>query len=108
MLNGAPDDRPVTLICGKTEDGCLAAEMLTGNGWRVEGIYPWHDGDLPPSLLHSKPVDSPVDQSALFAGRHHGNLQDARDYLAWEEALPAQIDPLLHRMWHDHLARVLA
>ena len=108
MLNGAPDDRPVTLICGKTEDGCLAAEMLTGHGWRVEGIYPWQDGDLPPSLLHSEPVDSPVDRSALFAGRHHGNLQDARDYLAWEEALPAQIDPLLHRMWHDHLARVLA
>ena len=108
MLNGAPDDRPVILICGKTEDGCLAAELLTGHGWRVEGIYPWQDGDLPPSLLHSGPVDSPVDRSALFAGRHHGNLQDARDYLAWEEALPAQIDPLLHRMWHDHLARVLA
>ncbi|MEC7237135.1 MAG: rhodanese-like domain-containing protein [Pseudomonadota bacterium] len=108
MLNGAPDDRPVTLICDRIEDGCHATKMLVSHGWQVEGIYPWRDGDLPPAQLASGATDSPIDQSALFAGRHHGNLQDARDYLAWEEALPAQIDPLLHRMWHDHLARALA
>ncbi len=47
----------------------------------------------------STTIDSPIEKSELFAGRHHGNLQDSRDYLAWEEALPDQIDPAIHQLW---------
>lgn len=108
MLHAAPDDGPVTLICDRRADGDEAANMLTRHGWQIDGLYSWQDGGLPPQLLEPADIDRPVDQSALFAGRHHGNLQDARDYLAWEEELPAQIDPLLHRMWHDHLTRALS
>ena len=39
-------------------------------------------------------LDLPLDEPALFAGRHHGVLQDARDYLAWEEDLPSEIDEI--------------
>ena len=45
-----------------------------------------------------------IDESALFAGRHHGNLQDSRDYLAWEEELPDQIDEPILAQWHRLLA----
>ena len=45
-----------------------------------------------------------IDESALFAGRHHGNMQDSREYLAWEEELPGQIDDPILQQWHRLLA----
>jgi hypothetical protein len=53
-------------------------------------------------------AETPVDESALFAGRHHGVLQDARDYLAWEEDLPDQIDPSISQMWTRFLRQTPA
>ena len=82
--------------------------MLAGSGWQIAGIHVWQDGAYPATALSSASISSPVDESALFAGRHHGNLQDARDYLDWEEALPDQIDQPLHILWQGHLARVLS
>ena len=46
-----------------------------------------------------------IDESALFAGRHHGNMQDSRDYLAWEEDLPDQIEPEILQDWTKRLDR---
>ncbi len=46
-----------------------------------------------------------MEKSLLFAGRHHGNMQDSRDYLAWEEALPEQIDQAILDRWHQLLGR---
>jgi rhodanese-related sulfurtransferase len=56
----------------------------------------------------SSTIDSPTEKSTLFAGRHHGNMQDSRDYLAWEEALPDQIDGEIRDLWFDHLKRTPA
>ncbi len=75
------------------------ANLLEQHGWKIAGIYSWTLDDIDPSQLQTAVLDAPIDQSALFAGRHHGNMQDSRDYLAWEEDLPEQIDPLLHQTW---------
>ena len=45
----------------------------------------------------------PIDQSALFAGRHFGVLKDAQDYLNWEENIPALIPLTIKNMWRDKL-----
>jgi rhodanese-related sulfurtransferase len=79
------------------------ANLLQQHGWKIAGIFDWVSADIEPDQLKTGVIDSPVDQSALFAGRHHGNLQDSRDYLAWEEALPEQIDQILHQTWLDLL-----
>lgn len=108
MLNDSPSDSQIILVCGSHAKGCEAAALLAGSGWQIAGIHVWQDGAYPATALSSASISSPVDESALFAGRHHGNLQDARDYLDWEEALPDQIDQPLHILWQGHLARVLS
>ncbi len=50
-------------------------------------------------------IESPIEKSVLFGGRHHGNMQDSRDYLAWEEALPDQIDPVIYQLWLQLLGK---
>ena len=111
MLNANPDegpgDGPVTLICEEMTEGSDAAGMLTACGWQVDGLYVWQDAGIPSEALLTGALDSPVDESALFAGRHHGNLQDARDYLAWEEDLPAQIDEVVHDLWRRRIEAAL-
>ena len=47
--------------------------------------------------------DLPMEKSLLFSGRHHGNMQDSIDYLAWEEGLPDQIDNIIHKLWLERL-----
>lgn len=79
------------------------ANLLEQNGWQIAGIYSWTTTEKCPDLIQSEAIDSPIDQSALFAGRHHGNMQDSRDYLDWEEALPEQIDQALHQKWLELL-----
>jgi len=81
------------------------ADLLTSRGWQVNGIYNWDSNECDQSELETSTIDVPTDQCALFAERHHGNMQDSRDYLAWEEALPEQIDQSILELWHRLLGR---
>lgn len=75
------------------------ADLLVQHGWQVTGIYSWNTGDIDQRNIHSTTIESPIDKSTLFAERHHGNMQDSRDYLAWEEELPDLIDREIHNLW---------
>jgi rhodanese-related sulfurtransferase len=57
------------------------------------------------SKIKTTSLESATEKSLLFAGRHHGNMQDSRDYLAWEEELPGQIDPIVHELWLELLGK---
>lgn len=81
------------------------AELLLSQGWHIAGIYHWNTNSIDQSEILTTTIDSPIDQCALFAGRHHGNMQDSRDYLAWEEALPEQIDQPFIKRWQQLLDR---
>ena len=94
-----PASDPVAIVGTSFEHGCEMAEHLAEQGWQVAGVHGWNGHTLDPEHLAFGAVRSPIDESALFAGRHHGNLQDSRDYLAWEEALPDQIDAQIHTLW---------
>jgi len=95
---------PVVIIGSDIAHAEDTAALLSAEGWNVEGIFVWDAARLDvarldPAEFVAGRVDAPVDESTLFAGRHHGNMQDSRDYLAWEEALPAQIDAPVHEQW---------
>ena len=85
--------------------GSLIANCLIRHGWKIIGLYIWNDADFDQSTLVTGGPNLPLDESTLFAGRHSGVLQDAQDYLAWEENLPEEIDKLIHDLWCQHLDR---
>jgi len=94
---------------GSGSRAAFAAYWLQTMGFKVSIVYLANP-------LASRPIDdqrlsttseSPVYKSALFAGRHHGNLQDSRDYLAWEEALPEQIDQEIRKLWLHQLGKTV-
>ena len=94
----------IALIGDSILQANASASVLEQHGWKIAGIYRWKSDDIDSSLTEQSSVDSPVDQSALFSGRHHGNMQDSRDYLAWEEALPEQIDQVVQQTWLARLS----
>jgi len=104
ILGQTPADRPIAIIANNSEQGHMIADCLIRNGWQIAGIYLWHDADFDMATLANGGLDLPLDEPALFAGRHHGVLQDARDYLAWEENLPSEIDEIIHDSWCQQLA----
>ena len=86
----------------------MISDTLTGYGWHIDTVCSWADQGLELNSLLSTGVLSdadktPIDQSALFAGRHFGVLKDAKDYLDWEERLPELIPPTIKDMWQDRL-----
>lgn len=91
--------KPIAVIGNNITHANDTANLLEQFKYQVAGVYDWETGDITAQHLQTGSPDSPVDQSALFAGRHHGNMQDSRDYLAWEEDLPEQIDQLFHQQW---------
>jgi cystathionine beta-lyase len=99
----ADSAKPLLIIADTHAKGVETVAALVQAGWPIAGIYIWRDADFDPAQLVRGGNETPLDESALFAGRHHGILQDARDYLAWEEDLPAEIDQEIHQMWHDFL-----
>jgi len=103
MADMAPDRSAILVICSDLATGIEIADLLTRQGWQIDGFYVWQDSDFDPAMLETGGPDNPCDESSLFAGRHHGVLQDARDYLAWEEELPAEIDQPLHQQWVKRL-----
>jgi len=95
---------PNMIIGHDLAHACQTATILAEHGWQICGVIAWQLVDADPAeILPGDPGD-PVDESTLFAGRHHGNLQDSRDYLAWEEELPEQIDAPILQQWHRLLA----
>ena len=103
-LGRTPADITIAIIADNSEQGCMIADCLIRHGWQIAGVYFWHDADFDTATLANAGLDLPLDEPALFAGRHHGVLQDARDYLAWEEDLPSEIDESIHDLWCQELA----
>ena len=100
-----PSSDPIVIIGNDIAHGDETARLLSQHGWHIAGIHGWDETAMDPAQVVPGDIDSPIDQSALFAGRHHGNMQDSRDYLAWEEELPHQIDQQLHTLWLRLLSR---
>ena len=93
------------IIANDIPHGTETADVLAVHGWRFAGIFPWSSAtSLDPAGVAPGDPGIAIDESALFAGRHHGNMQDSRDYLAWEEELPGQIDDPILQQWHRLLA----
>ena len=109
MLDQKPDLGKIGIIAPCHKTGDMIFEILTDIGWKIDGIYVWHDQPLDPIILASTASifdqnETPIDKSALFAGRHFGILRDAQDYLAWEEDLPYVTPPMILKIWHDRLS----
>jgi rhodanese-related sulfurtransferase len=104
ILGRTPADKPIAIIVNNSEQGFMIADCLIRHGWQIAGVYLWHDADFDTVTLANAGLDLPLDEPALFAGRHHGVLQDAHDYLAWEEDLPSEIDESIHDLWCQELA----
>ena len=104
-LSGSPPPEPAVIIANDIPHGSETADLLAAHGWQVAGIFPWSSAaSLDPAGIAPGNPGIAIDESALFAGRHHGNMQDSRDYLAWEEELPGQIDKPILEQWHRLLA----
>ena len=104
-LSGSPPQKPAVIIANDIPHGAETADVLAAHGWQVAGIFPWSSAaQLDPADISPGDPGIAIDESALFAGRHHGNMQDSRDYLAWEEELPDQIDAPILAQWRRLLA----
>ena len=111
MLNQKPDMDTIGVIAPCHKIGDMIFEILTDIGWKIDGIYVWQDQQFDPIILASTVAKSnqnqtPIDKSALFAGRHFGVLKDAQNYLAWEEGLPDVTPPVIRKIWHDRLFEI--
>lgn len=99
---------PVTLFDhGSGSRAAFAAYWLQTMGFEVNVVYLTNELASRPLAEQGQSTTSksPAEKSVLFAGRHHGNLQDSRDYLAWEEALPDQIDQEIRKLWLQLLGK---
>ena len=104
-LSGSPPPGPAVIIADDISHGAGTADLLAAHGWQVAGIFPWSSAtSLDPAGIAPGNLGIAIDESALFAGRHHGHMQDSRDYLVWEEELPGQIDEPILAHWHRLLA----
>ena len=108
MFHQKPDMSAIGIIAPCHQTGKMIFDILTDIGWQIDGIYVWQNHLLDPKILSSTAAifdqdDTPIDKSALFAGRHYGVLKDAQDYLAWEEDLPDSTPPMILNIWHDRL-----
>ena len=87
-----------------TMTGRLGWDEIKEIYFRAHVLYAQLMPDFDMAMLANGGLDLPLDEPSLFAGRHHGVLQDARDYLAWEEDLPSEIDESIHDSWCQELA----
>ena len=109
MLDQKPDMGMIGIIAPCHKTGDMVFDILTDIGWKIDGIYVWQDQPLDPNILSSTELmfdqnKTPIDKSALFAGRHFGILKDAQDYLAWEEDLPNVTPPFILKIWLERLS----
>lgn len=88
---GLPENSKIVLVASDIARAGLVAHDLTIAGHDVLGLTSdpqlWRDMGLPlAQTLPDTPLDDP-ETVQFCAGRHTGNLQDARLYLAWETGL---------------------
>ena len=69
------------------EAGAKDIRLLAG------GYEAWRDAGLPVEASPDRPADADCIDFLFFThGRHDGNAEAARQYLAWETGLLAQLD----------------
>lgn len=100
LLHKLPPDHecPVVLVCDLPGVAALAAVDLRELGYadvRLLSGTPaaWQAAGLEIANSPEEPTDADaIDHLFFVHDRHEGNLQAARDYLAWEQGLIAQLD----------------
>ena len=98
LLAASPGDGPITLYSEHETRARLAAVDLAGMTDRpvrvlAGGREAWRAAGLPLEASPDAPSDADrIDFLFWVHDRHLGNDQAARDYLAWEEQLPEQIE----------------
>ncbi len=96
-FGGADDRRTIVLYSEHETRARLAAiDLMTLTGRPVSvlagGREKWRAEGRPLDVAPDRPADAErIDFLFFVYDRHLGNDQAARDYLAWEEQLPAQI-----------------
>lgn len=105
ILSENPTDEAIVVVGENVVHATEVANILCHRGWTIGGVFGWQGHGLDPNEIVEGELEAPVDESALFAGRHHGNMQDSSDYLAWEEELPDQIEAEILQGWIDQLGR---
>lgn len=93
----AGEKRPVVFIADEPALAAAAATELTGSGLQLAvlagGIAAWRKAGLPVAASAAVPADAEcIDYLFFVHDRHDGNKQAARQYLAWETGLIAQLD----------------
>jgi rhodanese-related sulfurtransferase len=88
----------IVLVADEHDLAALAALDLAEAGFRdirrlTGGIEDWRYAGLPIAMSPSYPADADCIDFLFFVhDRHEGNAEAARQYLAWEMALPEQLD----------------
>jgi rhodanese-related sulfurtransferase len=95
----AGERRPVVLVADEPGVAACAATELEGLGLACSllagGFAAWRSAGLPMTVNDKAPADSECIDFLFFVhDRHDGNKQAARQYLAWETNLIAQLDAL--------------
>lgn len=93
----AGDSRPVVLVADEPAVAACAAVDLQALGLEVSllagGLAAWRAAGLPLQATEHIPADSDcIDYLFFVHDRHDGNKEAARQYLAWEVNLIAQLD----------------
>ncbi|MBW6399090.1 hypothetical protein KPL78_14605 [Roseomonas sp. HJA6] len=102
---GAPTADPVVLIAPEEGIAALAALDLAERGVRVDHWHAatpaaWQEAGLAVEATPASPRDADCIDFLFFAhDRHSGNREAARQYLAWERGLTAQLDPQERAAW---------
>jgi rhodanese-related sulfurtransferase len=90
--------KPVVLVADEPDVAALAAIDLAEAGCRdgrllTGGHEAWRDAGLPVAASPQTPTDAECIDFVFFThGRHDGNAEAARAYLAWEIGLVDQLD----------------
>ena len=93
----AGESRPVVLIADEPAVAACAAVDLQALGLKASlqegGLAAWRPAGLPLQATENIPADSDcIDYLFFVHDRHDGNKEAARQYLAWEVNLIAQLD----------------
>ncbi len=96
---------PVVLIAAEAGIAALAALDLAEHGVRVDYWHAgtpavWREAGLTVEATPASPCDADCIDFVFFVhDRHSGNREAARQYLAWERGLTAQLDPQERAAW---------
>jgi rhodanese-related sulfurtransferase len=98
IVAAADRGKTIVLIFGEAEPSVLAAAELVEAGFRDlrslrGGFKAWRDAGLPVEATPDNPPDADcIDFLFFTARRHDDDAEAARQYLAWETGLLAQLD----------------